>query len=63
MNQDTLVELSKVYNTLLEVEVKGNSVMILAAVMANLKNIIDSEQKKLIQSKDQSNDAFNNESR
>lgn len=63
MNQDTLVELSKVYNTLLEVEVKGNSVMILAAVMANLKNIIDSEQKKLIQSKDQSNDAFDNESR
>lgn len=63
MNQDTLVELSKVYNTLLEIEVKGNSVMILAAVMANLKNIIDSEQKKLIQSKDQNNDVSENESR
>lgn len=57
MSQDTIIELSKIYNALLEVEVKGNSVMLLAAIMSNLKNIIASEQNKLNQQNESSENA------
>jgi hypothetical protein len=57
MSQDTIIELSKIYNALLEVEVKGNSVMLLAAIMSNLKNIVASEQNKLNQQNESSENA------